>query len=167
MQLLGEKKAKGVTDAVATNARSRLVAAIKRIALSLVGYIKSEKLTDQVLRVRTGRLRRSITAQFDGEDSNFRGIVGTNVKYARAHEEGFQGEVTVKEHTVKAFSRMQTMAFGQPMKEPRIVDVRAHVVKAHAMKMNIPKRPFLAPSVEENMPMIQKEMRGAMAEALK
>lgn len=167
MKLLGEKKAKAVTESVAANAQSRLVTAIRRIAISLVGYIKANKLSDQVLRVRTGRLRRSITAQFEGDNSDFRAIVGTNVRYARAHEEGFQGEVNVKQHTVKEFSRMQTMAFGRPMKEPRIVNVREHVVKAHAMKMNIPKRPFLAPSVEENMPMIQKGLREAMAEALK
>lgn len=140
---------------------------VRTEALNIVAVVKRDKLSDQILRVRTGRLRRSITAEFKSEGETFLAMVGTNVKYARAHELGFDGTVNVTSHAVKAFTRMQSTAFGKPMKEPRIVNVRAHVVKAHAVKMHIPKRPFLRPAAEENITRMTTNIREAMAGVLK
>ena len=141
--------------------------AVKIEALNLVKVVKG-KLSDDVLKVRTGRLRRSITAKFEGAGTGtFRALVGTNVKYARVHELGFQGSVTVPQHSVKSFQRMQKKAFGKDMKNPRMVNVRAHEVKSHAMKMNMPARPFLKPSLDQNLPRITTNIRKALAEALK
>lgn len=139
-------------------ARAAAEKAIKREAIGLVGYIKSSKLSDQVLRVRTGRLRRSITARFQDEGkSSFAAFVGTNVKYARTHELGFNGSVTVKSH-----QRKITQAFGKKLAAPVVVDVRAH-----AMQVRLPARPFLRPASEEKMPKIQENIRKAVLEALR
>jgi len=53
------------------------------------GHIQERKLSGQVLRVRTGRLRSSVTNKVKriGKTSVV-GVIGTNVVYARAHEFG-------------------------------------------------------------------------------
>lgn len=138
---------------------------IKKEALNLVSVVK-RKLSDVLVKVRTGRLRRSINALFTSGNNTFQAAVGTNVKYARPLELGFNGTVNVPAHSVKAFKRLQSTAFGKPMKSPRIVDVRAHVVKAHSMKMNVRARRFLGSSLDENKPRIMGNLRKALAEAL-
>lgn len=146
---------------------ARIEDTVVREALNLVAYIKKDKLSDQVLRVRTGRLRRSITARFEGKGTGtFTAIVGTNVRYARIHEYGFEGTVNVKEHKVKEFKRLQTMAFGKLMKEPKMVSVKSHVVKAHTMNMKMPARPFMRPALEENAPRITANIRKALTEGV-
>lgn len=141
--------------------------AVTREAINLVAYVKENKLTDNVLKVQTGRLRRSITYRVEKRGSEFIAYVGTNVKYARAHELGFSGTVSVKAHVVKESKRKMTMAFGKPMKNPRTVTVSQHTVKQHSMKMNLKARPFLQPSLAENTPRIQNNLRAAVIKALK
>lgn len=131
--------------------------AIKIEVLSLLAYIKVNKLSDQTLHVRTGRLRRSITARFEDNGTTYsKGIIGTNVSYARAHEEGVNKTVSVKAHT-----RVISQAFGKPI-SPREVNVRAH-----PLKMNLPARPFMRTSLEENKPRIMTNIRKALGEAIK
>lgn len=166
-QLSKYEAQKAKISGVFARAKPAIERAVTVEALNLVAYIKKNKLSDQILHVRTGRLRRSITAEFSSEGDTFQARVGTNVKYARAHELGFQGAVNVPAHEVRAFSRMQSVAFGRPMKEPRMVNVRAHVVKTHSVKMNIPKRPFLEPAAEENIGRMTSNIRAAMAGAIK
>lgn len=130
--------------------------AVQRSAIDLVGRV-IRKLTDDVLKVRTGRLRRSITYVFREDNSGATAIVGTNLKYAAIHEYGFKGTVNVRAH-----ARMQTMAFGKPMKEPRMVAVREH-----GMNMNMPERSFLRSALKEGLPTYQANIRKAIVEALK
>lgn len=55
----------------------------------LEAYIKATKLGGQVLKRRTGRLSRSVHSEFMGlNTSTAKGIVGSNVVYARIHEYG-------------------------------------------------------------------------------
>lgn len=146
---------------------TRIEDTVTREALNLVAYIKKNKLSDQVLHVRTGRLRRSITARFEGKGTGtFTAIVGTNVRYARIHEYGFEGTVNVKEHKVKEFQRLQTVAFGKLMKEPKTVNVKSHIVKAHTMNLKMPARPYMRPSLEENAPRITTNIRKALTEGI-
>lgn len=166
-QLTGVQQADARIRAMMVEAKGAIPKVIKTEALHLVAYIKQNKLTDQVLRVRTGRLRRSITAQFRQDGQSFQAMVGTNVRYARAHEYGFNGSVNVPSHKVKSFQRMQSMAFGKPMKNPRMITVKEHVVKDHAMKMNIAPRPFIRPAAEENQERMTTNLRAALAGALK
>lgn len=141
--------------------RNASVVAIERVvkssAIGLMAYVKQNKLSGQVLRVRTGTLRRSITSRTEVVGNEIRGYVGTNLKYARVHEYGFKGGVPVRAH-----QRMMTVAFGKRVKNPRKIDVRAHSVK-----VNIPKRPFMAPSVLENKDKITNDIRKVLVEALR
>ena len=95
----------------------------------LSSYVKREKLSGQVLKNRTGTLRRSINAKITVGTDSVTGQVGTNLVYAKAHE--FGATIEAKRAKFLAFrGRDGFMIF------------RKRVV--------IPPRPFLAPSFREN-----------------
>lgn len=148
-------------------ATSKIGKSVTRSAIRLVGYVKENKLTDQVVKVRTGRLRRSITYRYTEEGMTFQAFVGTNVSYAKALENGFSGTVNVRGHVVKEHQRKMTIAFGKPMANPRTVTVQAHSIRAHPMKMNIKARHFLRDSLTENTPQITSDLRKAISEGLR
>jgi phage gpG-like protein len=88
--------------------------------------------------VKTARLKRSIRVLATTTESV---TVGTDVKYAQAHNEGFEGTVnqTVKQHNRKAHTRSR---------KGREEKVRAHKVQGfqRKAKMKIPKRQFMGDS---------------------
>jgi phage gpG-like protein len=63
---------------------------VKRLGIMLLNKVKSEKLSGQVLNVKTGRLRRSINMKFTSSANSASASVGTNLVYARIHEFGGQ-----------------------------------------------------------------------------
>jgi phage gpG-like protein len=131
--------------------------AIAALTIRLQRNVVTTKLQGQALNVKTGRLQRSITQRFEGAGSaSPSGIVGTNVKYARAHEYGFHGTVTVREHL-----RAQTMAWGKSIAPQQVT------VGAHSMKMNIPERSFLRSALREMAPEIFQTIDKAVREAVK
>ncbi|MFX8565905.1 HK97 gp10 family phage protein, partial [Acinetobacter baumannii] len=69
--------------------RDELKVGIGRAVLKLQREVVQNKLSGQVLNVRTGNLRRSIDQVVTTEGSAVIGIVSTNVKYGRIHEYGF------------------------------------------------------------------------------
>jgi phage gpG-like protein len=125
--------------------------------LELSRYVKEGKLSGQVLRNQTGRLRRSIHAS-DVVDrgGTVEGTVGTNVEYAAPHEYGFNGVVTVKAHM-----RMITKAWGKSIKDPHQVSIRSH-----GRHVNLPERSFLRSSLRELAPQfvarLQQDVNKAM-----
>ena len=70
--------------------RSSLKKAMNEAVIDLRGYVADNKLSGQLLKVRTGTLRRSITQRVTDDTSSVIGIVGTNVAYAAIHEYGGQ-----------------------------------------------------------------------------
>jgi phage gpG-like protein len=113
------------------------------------GTSKQDKLTGQVLNVRTGRLRRSITQRVEEEGGSVVGYVGTNVKYARAHEFGFTGNVTVREHLRRTKGGKEA------------------TVRAHSRNMHLPERSFLRSALKDLQPAIRQDIRGGISEAVK
>lgn len=134
--------------------RQRLIAAMDREAATLQGLVK-QKLSGEVLDNVTGRLRRSINVERQDSDTTLVRTVGTNVRYARAHEYGFTGTVNVREHL-----RHITQAFGRPIR-PRDV-----VVHAHAMRMHLPERSFLRSALQERAPSIRDALTAAVRGAV-
>lgn len=130
-------------------------AAVKKVMsreMALVAmYVKERKLSGEVLKNRTGTLRRSIHHRVDEGRSEIVGTVGTRVRYARPHEEG--GAFQIPAHT-----RTQTHAWGRPIL-PRPVTVRAH-------SATFPQRAFLRPSLETMRGGIKDSIRGALSKAL-
>lgn len=87
-----------------------------------------QKLSGEVLRVRTNRLRGSITSEVRGEKT-LELVVGTNVIYARIHE--FGGVIVPKKAKFLHF----------------IVGGR----EVFAKKVTIPKRPYMEPAMKESL----------------
>jgi phage gpG-like protein len=130
---------------------------VKKLTFKLQAKIKNEKLTGQVLNVRTGRLRRSINAEFQELSGGLiQGLVGTNVPYAKPHEYGFSGEQQVKEYVQK-----RKQVFGRMLKDPIQVTIRAHV-----RHVNIPEKSFMRSALEELRPEIIEEFQAAIKRGL-
>lgn len=128
-----------------------LTRAVTRLTLMLLRDVKENKLTGQVLNVRSGRLRRSINSRMEGEGTNeVKGTVGTNLVYGRPHEYGFSGTVQVREHL-----RTIVQAFGKPIGPVQVT------VKAHKMTMKLPEKSFLRSALRDLEPRIDDELRKA------
>lgn len=126
-----------------------LLVVVRKQAFKLQAHVKRDKLSGQVLHVRTGTLRRSVTAKVEQTGGRILGIVGTNLAYAGRHEFGFDGTETVREHL-----RRVTQAWGKPLRTPR--EVRVHAFMRHA---RAPERSFLRSAL--------RDMAGEIREALK
>lgn len=130
-------------------ASPEIVARVKptmyRLAIMLQRKVKTEKLSGQVLHVRSGTLRRSISQRVTVEGGLLTGVVGTNLKYGRVHEYG--GRVSIREHVRK--SRIGT-----------IYTVRQH-------DRTFPERSFLRSSLAELLPTIRKELQVAARQSIK
>lgn len=156
-QLLFGDELKRAYEGKAGKLLDTLTDKIQRLTYTLLRIVKADKLTGQVLNVRSGRLRRSINAKMMGQGTaKVEGKVGTNVVYARSHEYGNHETVTVKEHL-----RMQVKAWGRDI-EPKKV-----TVPAHSMKMNLPERSFLRSALAEMDDQIKREIKSGITEAVK
>lgn len=128
-------------DAVAI-VDSALEATVLRLAIKMTGLVK-QKLSGEVLKVRTGRLRRSIHYEMSKSNNRVEATVGTNVKYARTHELG----LTIPAHIVEA-RRGKALKFtvgGKTLFRRRVM--------IPAVKM--PKRSFLEASLQQMAPEIR------------
>lgn len=145
-------------DAVLAKYRARRYAIVDRLYRSmleqmarLAEYVRARKLSGQVLRTRTGTLRRSIHPGAKVEGNTISGTIGTNVEYAHVHENG--GLFRIPAH-----SRTLTMVFGQPV-APRPIAVRAH-------NAVFPQRAFLRPSLEERRSSIVAALRKTVMDTM-
>lgn len=87
----GLQKLEARFDGASARLKDELRRAMTRITLRLQAYVKTEKLSGQVLNRRTGTLSRSITSKVEESGASIVGIVGTNsgtVPYAAIHEFG-------------------------------------------------------------------------------
>jgi phage gpG-like protein len=113
------------------------------LGLKLQLLVKEGKLTGQVLKVQTNRLRGSISLRvIEGSAAVF-AAVGTNVEYGRAWELGF---------TVKPY--LHANLFGKG-------------IKANMPGRTVPARPFLRPTLTEMTPEIKVRLKAAAAAGLK
>jgi phage gpG-like protein len=141
---------------ITPNIRSALEQKIQRLTIQLQRKVVADKLQGQVLNVKTGRLQRSINQAMVTSQDSVMGVVSTNVVYAKPHEYGFHGTVTVKQHL-----RMITQAFGKELKEPVQV-----TVSAHTMTMNLPERSFLRSALADMRGEIQQGINDAVKQGL-
>jgi phage gpG-like protein len=125
-------------DAMPGRVRDELYVGITRLAIRLGRNVQKDKLSGQVLNVRSGRLRRSIGHVVEVNTNIVAGIVSTPVVYAPPHEYGFQGTVNIKAHL-----REIKQAFGRP------ITARAVQVNAHSREVKLPERSFLRTALRE------------------
>jgi hypothetical protein len=76
-------------DKLGINLKKELVGGIGRLAIKLQTKVKEEKLSGQVLGVRTGRGRRSIQQVVEEQGTSVVGIVSTAVNYMVGWELGW------------------------------------------------------------------------------
>lgn len=128
-----------------------VLGSVTRATIMLLRYVKEHKLSGQVLKNRTGTLRRKVNYRVIQTATTITGQVGVKLAYARIHEKGFDGPENVKEHL-----RTIKMAFGRP-----IAPV-SFSVRAHTRHMHMPRRSFLASSLRELTPEIQTMIRAGV-----
>ena len=129
--------------------REQLKAGVGRAALLVQIQTKEAKLSGQVLNVRTGRLRRSINVKTSETATAVSASVGTNVAYARVHEYGFQGTVSVREH-------LATSKLGNKF-----------TVRGHNRNVNVPEKSFLRSALADMAPQIRVEFEQAIQRAMR
>ena len=149
----GEDLGKKFRDTI-PNIQGGVQKEIMRLALKMTGKVMG-KLSGDVLRVRTGRLRRSIHPEWDFRQGYSGATVGTNVEYAAIHEYGFSGSVQVK-----SFQREMTKAFGKPISPTQVT------VRAHTRNVNMPERSFLRSALKEMKPEITESLQAALMKEL-
>ena len=139
------------------------------------------------LGVVTGRLRNSIATDVQRTDSGIVGRIGSNMRYARYHEFGFQGVITVKGHTRIMGVVLKTgkvVSGRMPIKDrkgnvvgykdrrPEAVKLglsgygSIQIVKAHSRRLDYAGRPFIRPALEKALPIIGREIESALSRPL-
>jgi phage gpG-like protein len=132
-----------------------------RAAEDLRGTVR-RKLSGDVLNVRTNELRNSITVNRtpDGRE------VGTNVVYATIHEYGG----TIEPQNAQNLSipigdregsptKHTDLSFIMPGGTKLLVDESGKAQYVLVEEVEIPKRPYMAPSLDERRPIIIKRMK--------
>lgn len=134
--------------------RDALRTVVREQGVRMLGLVKL-KVSGPVLKTRTGTLRRKLNVRFTETPSEISASVGLKLAYAAAHEYGFDGVVTVREHL-----RTITQAFGRPIAPVTFT------MPAHARHMKLPARSYLRSTLREEAPSIREAMRGAIRGAL-
>ena len=136
--------------------RAAIKVAITRLTLTLQRDVKSGKLSGQVLKVRTGTLRRSIDQRVIENAAGVVGRVSTNVRYGRVHEYGYTGPFSVKAHL-----RTIKQAFG------RQIAAKSVMVGSHSRNVKLPERSFLRSALKDldNSGKIERELQAAIRRA--
>jgi hypothetical protein len=127
---------------------------VTRASIMLLRYVKENKLSGQVLHVRSGTLRRKVNYRVTESPTMITGQVGVRLSYARAHEYGFEGQENVREHL-----RTIKQAFG------RSISPVTFSVRAHSRHMKLPERSFLRSSLRELTPEIQSMIQAGVVGA--
>jgi phage gpG-like protein len=112
---------------------------------------KSKRSQGRALLIKTGRLRRSIRIIRSGTDYV---VIGSNVPYAKAHNEGDTINTTaqVKQHKRRIFKVVKVQSTSlktrRSTSSKKRLNTGTSTVKAHARKINMkmPQRRFMGPS---------------------
>lgn len=136
----------------------RLAQATLAFLIKAEGTAKKNYLTGprpQKLAVGKGRLRASITERVRLSGNNIEGVLGTNVKYARIHELGGQIQKTPR---MRAFFWAKFRDTGE--------DFWKGMALSKKTVINIPARPFLAPSVQDELPAFERSIAATLQQGL-
>lgn len=117
--------------------------------------------------VRTGRLRRGTK----GEASPFQARIFNDVPYARFHNRGFRGTVTVKAHTRNTYAaiRVGTGRFtksGTERTKTMHQIAGSTTVRTHTRNVNMPRRQFM-PDAPGDSPVLENAIKRELINSLK
>jgi len=102
-----------------------------------------EKGNRRAILTKSGRLKNSIRL---ARASRSEALIRIPVKYAIAHNEGFKGNVKVRQHQRVIRGRVTVQSISTRRKSTRRVAMGSTTVKAHTRKMNMPQRQFVGNS---------------------
>ena len=157
MEFIGGDVLAAVLRSYGGKVQTAIVQSIGRSALRLQSEVMDNRLSGQVLNIRTGNLHRSIHQQVTSSGGLVVGEVNTNVRYGVAHEHGFAGTVNVKDSM-----RQIRQAFGRPLKSPRYVQIRAH-----SRNVKLPERSFLRSALRDMKPEIEADLQKSIEGVLR
>lgn len=157
MEFIGGDVLAAVLRSYGGKVQTAIVQSIGRSALRLQSEVMDNRLSGQVLNIRTGNLHRSIHQQVTSSGGLVVGEVNTNVRYGVAHEYGFAGTVNVKDSM-----RQIRQAFGRPLKSSRYVQIRAH-----SRNVKLPERSFLRSALRDMKPEIEADLQKSIEGALR
>ena len=152
--VIGDDKAAALLDSFGDRLQAGLGRTMMKLALSLQRKVMDDKLSGQVLAVRTGRLRDSIVAEVRQVDQAIVATVGSDVGYAAFQEYGFNGTESVREHL-----RTIRQAFGRPIAEKQIL------VRASSRRVDYPAHSFLRSALAEMQPDLMAGLQAALTDA--
>ena len=140
--------------AMPTRVQKALVQKLTALAFKLENHIKADKLSGQVLNVRTGALRRSIFSTVETSATEVVATVASSsdVPYGRIHE--FGGTIQVPEITPVKAQALHFVINGK--------DVFAKRVRAHTVSM--PERSFMRSALADMKDEIEAGIRQAVEE---
>jgi phage gpG-like protein len=101
--IIGEAELVAKIGRISPSVRQQLRETVERLSIKLSAKVKNDKLSGQVLNVRTGRLRRSINYRLSEAGNGVYATVGTNVEYAKYHE--YEHTVRGKIYPARSFLR--------------------------------------------------------------
>lgn len=153
--LVGGAVALGRLSAMRDAANQGIARAIAKLGTELQNNVQQNKLSGQVLQIRSGSLRQSIAVRVDQSATAVSATVSSDIDYAAAQEYGFSGTVNVQ-----ASLRQIKEAFGHPIAAKTIG------VGAHSRRMDLPERSFLRSALDEMAPDISAGVEDALREAL-
>lgn len=139
---------------------ARLKNEMRAETLNLLAYVEDEKLSGQVLHQRSGALKRSGYTAFEDSPDEIAGIVGfgsgastaqNTVPYAAIHEFGGTINVPAVEGKLMVFEKAGVTIF-----------TKRHV----AFTVDMPARPYLGPSIDENREGILTRLQEAVNEEM-
>jgi phage gpG-like protein len=136
---------------------------VKQKTMELLGRAK-EKVSGEVLRNRTGTLRRKLNASFERE--GLLGAVGIKLSYAAAHEFGVkaQGTCSVRAHVRRTLAEAKTRGKAAIKRGQGSIQVKAH---SRNWRVDLPERSFLRAALRELGPSIRDALRAAIGKAAK
>lgn len=153
--LLGDGPALDRLRAMPDAARQDLARAIAKLGIDLQSNVQQNKLSGQVLQIRSGSLKQSVAVRLDQSGSAISATVSTDLDYAAAQEYGFVGAVNVR-----ASLRQIREAFGHPIAAKTIS------VGAYGRRMDLPERSFLRSALADMAADIGAGITDALREAI-
>jgi phage gpG-like protein len=151
VQLVGDRELVARLDALPGRVRDGLARAVTRLGLELQRKVQREKLTGQVLKVRTGSLRSSINTEISQAADQVTASVGTNIRYGAVHEYGVSHPWVIQaKGRALGFEVGGRTLFRRSVRHPPL-----------------PERSFLRSALREMAPQIEAGLRDAVAQVIR
>lgn len=152
-ELIGVEKVLSFMQSIRPGVASTIRAEMERQTITLQNKVKDDYLSGGALNVRTGTLKRSISKRVTEADGHYEGIVGTNVKYGRYWEQGFDRKVGAG-------------ARGGPKSISSQLELVKYILLHPPGKKHYTARPFLVPALNALAPSIRVALQAAVAKAV-